>query len=585
MSRKHWWALSTTILLIAYAVVGRIVPHPGHARLLSAFGNAVQLSLLLTFVALSLRNGITASGKARYFWWFLALGPLLWIAATSLWVWYAVVLVQPPPRPFLGDMLFFIHVLPMLAALSLRPHRAHSLRHFDFGTVDFAMLLLWWVYLYVFIVVPWQYVVHDVNSYLHNFGTLYMVEDAAYVVGLLFLTMRVRGAWQGIYTKLLVAASISTVGGYLVMRAVVRGAFHTGSLYDLPLLLSICISIYAAMEGHKIGTHALPEPPQRVETAFVSRVAMLSVLSLPLIGAWGTFMQNTAAPVVSFRLKITAVALLVLPLCVFVKQHFLDRELVRLLAASQRNVGNLKRLQAQLVQSEKLASLGEVVAGAAHQISNPLTAIIGYSDLLEQEYPSEDERGSWVRKIGQQARRTQDLLKQMLNFSKQAPAEKLLIDVNRVVADAVELRLLDLDNQNIRILQKYDSKLPHLWADSNQLLQVFFHIIGNAIDAMKGVGRGTLTVTTRFENGAAFVEFADTGTGVADPQRIFDPFYTTKPVGKGAGLGLSAAYGIVSEHGGTIVCHNRPEGGAIFVVRFPIAYPSVQEEATQTVHA
>lgn len=583
--RTQWWLFATVGILLMSTAVAVFTPYPAHAWGLSVFGNGLQCLLLLALSVVLFRNGLGTYGKARYFWYFMSLGSLLWFSATVLWMWFEVVLRKEVPEPFAGDVLFFIHIVPVMAALSLRPHRLHSLRRLDFGSIDFTMLLLWWVYLYCFVVLPWQYIVPNVSNYGSSFAVLYTVENAALLGGLLVLSFRVRGAWQRTYQTCLVATGIYTAGSQLTNLAISRQAYYSGCLYDLPLNLSMCVFLYMALDARTRNYQAMPSSTTRLETAFVSRVAMGSVLSLPLIAAWGTFFSDVPPAVFMFRLKLTGAALLVLPLCLFIKQYLLDRELVRLLGASQKNVGNLKRLQAQLVQSEKLTSLGELVAGAAHQISNPLTAIIGYSDLLEQEFPGNDEKGEWIRKIGQQARRTQELLKQMLKFSKQEPADKVILDLNRVVADAVELRVLDLDDSNIRIIQRLDSKVPNLWADGNQLLQVFFHVVGNAIDAMQVVGGGTLTVTSRYDGDAAIVEFSDTGSGVADPQRIFDPFYTTKPVGKGAGLGLSAAYGIVTEHGGTIVCHNRPEGGATFLVRLPVTSPADPVNFTLATHA
>ncbi len=570
---------------VSMCLVAHFVPHPRFAAELGAFGNGIQAVVLLLTTLLMIRNGLLSHAKTKYFWYCMALGCGLWLSVTVLWMWFVTILRRPAPQPFIGDVLLFIHIVPMMAALSIRPHRAHSMRRLDFGSIDFAMLLLWWLYLYAFMVLPWQYVKPDVQKYLTSFNLLYTTENGAFLVGLLILSIRVRGSWRKVYVRCLAGAAIYLVAAHLIYLAIGSQKYYNGSIYDVPKVLSMCVFLFLAIDAHRLTLQPMSQPSPQFETAFVSTVAMLSVLSIPVIAAFGTFMSDAPAPIVMFRLKITTLALVVLPACVFLKQQLLDHELVKSLGASQRNLGNLKRLQGQLVQAEKLSSLGELVAGAAHQISNPLTAIIGYSDLLEQDFPADDEHGSWIRKIGQQARRTQELLKQMLKFSKQEPSEKLLIDLNRVIADAVELRELDLEDDNVRIVKRMDWKLPHLWGDSNQLLQVFFHIIGNAVDAMQVVGGGTLTVTTRFEGGMAVAEFSDTGTGVADPQKIFDPFYTTKPVGKGAGLGLSAAYGIVTNHGGTIVCHNRPEGGASFILRFPITYPENEERAVESAQA
>jgi two-component system NtrC family sensor kinase len=224
----------------------------------------------------------------------------------------------------------------------------------------------------------------------------------------------------------------------------------------------------------------------------------------------------------------------------------------------------------QFVQSEKLASIGQLVGGVAHEINNPLTAILGYSDLLAED-PTVDSRARNVaEKIREQARRTKTLVNNLLSFARQAPSDRRgLLDVNTIVNTAVQFRRVDLRGKNIRIDVQTSTNIPEVRADANQLLQVFCNIINNAVDSMNHVGGGTLTVRTSLEKGNAVILFSDTGTGIREPQLVFDPFYTTKPVGQGTGLGLSICYGLVHDQGGKITCQNSLEGGATFRVELP----------------
>lgn len=564
--RVHWWVPVSSVVVAGYALVAMLLP-PGHA--LAAFGNTVQSALLLLLFLLNLLNATRSSGNARYFWGSMALGTGLWLTATLMWTWFEVVIRKPVPIPFIGDVLFFIHIVPMMGALATRPHRPDSSPRLDFGTIDLSLLLLWWVYLYTFIVIPWQYVISDVAQYGFSFNMLYFAENAVLLGALVVLCVRVRGPWRAIYAPFFVAASVYAIGSQIVNMAITRDRYYTGSVYDVPLIaamsLFVCVSFVALRNR--------PRPqgtPSRQRSVLVSRLAMAAVLSLPLVAFWGIILSGAPRQIVEFRTIVTIVAMIVLPFMVFLKQHLLDREMVRLLGVSQRNYENLKRLQAQLVQSEKLSALGQFVAGAAHEINNPLTAILGYSDLLQQGAPSEAERQTWTAKIGEQARRTHDLVKNLLSFAKQHHSEKSLLDLNPIVANAVELRQLDREADGIRIIQELDPRVPRIVGDANQLLQVFFHIIGNAMDAVKQSAGGTITVRTLIERDRVLVEISDDGPGISDPQRIFDPFYTTKPVGKGTGLGLSVCYGIVAEHGGMITCENNPRAGATFTVRFPL---------------
>lgn len=571
--RMHWWTWFSALLVLVYAVLALFLPS---SYSLATFGNIAQECLLLILCALCLRNALRGQGNTRLFWLSILLGTSFWLAATTMWSWYEVVLRRETPDPFAGDVLVFMHVVPMMGALALRPHRSNRDRRCDFGGLDFLLLLLWWVFLYFFCVIPWQYVVPDLAQYGFSFSLLYAVENGILLFSLSALSLRVRNQWKGIYVRLLVAAAMYAVSSETINVALYFNHYHTGSLLDVPLVASMAIYIGAALHPldstSKADNQASANTP--AEVVVVSRLSMLAVLSMPVLAAWGILSQSAPHRVILFRSLVAMVAMVVLPGLVFVRQIKSDYELMGLLGVSRRNYDNLQRLQAQLVQSEKLAALGQFVAGAAHEINNPLAAIIGYTDLLNQECPADDHRHAWIVKIRQQAKRTEDLVKSLLSFAKQAPAVKSLVDLNSLVFHAVELRVLGLDD-NISV-KKQLGEVPRILADPNQLLQVCFHMIGNAVDALQQKGGGTLTLRTSVEGSYATIEFRDTGVGVENPERIFDPFYTTKPVGKGAGLGLSACYGIISEHGGTITCMNNPNGGATFKVRLPIHEPAGQ---------
>ena len=331
---------------------------------------------------------------------------------------------------------------------------------------------------------------------------------------------------------------------------------------------------HASEEKEEKLATAAPEAgnPSADEARWASRLARTALLSLPLIGFWCMKENQSPAAVHSFRLMITLGAILPFGFLAFLRQELVDAERLKLLRASQESLDNLKRLQTQFVQSEKLASLGQLVGGAAHEINNPLTAILGYSELLADD-PSMDSRSrSLAEKIREQARRTKTLVNNLLSFARQAPSEQRIpLDMHTIVNSAVQFRRVDLRGKNVRIEVQNADSLPEVRGDANQLLQVFTHIINNAVDAMQEVGGGSLTVRTLFEKGNVVILFSDTGKGIRDPHLVFDPFYTTKPVGKGTGLGLSICYGLVQDQGGAISCQNRPEGGATFRVELPAA--------------
>jgi C4-dicarboxylate-specific signal transduction histidine kinase len=303
--------------------------------------------------------------------------------------------------------------------------------------------------------------------------------------------------------------------------------------------------------------------------AVAPRLAMTAILSLPIMGYWAVFVDRAPDRIRYFRLMVTLVAMLVLGACLFLRQYLLDRQLIRLLESSHRSLENLQRLQSQLVQKEKLASLGQLVAGAAHEINNPLAAILGFSELLAENPSLSSEQTAMANKIGQQARRTRDLVAGLLSFAQQAPGEKVAVDMGALVRRALKMEALNLETRKIRVEAALGNTSASVFGNANQLFQCCVQIIDNAVDALEEVGGGTLQVSLREESRELVVEFSDSGPGILDPKKVFDPFYTTKVIGKGTGLGLSATYGVVQDHGGQISCYNKPEGGAVFAMRFP----------------
>jgi two-component system NtrC family sensor kinase len=256
-------------------------------------------------------------------------------------------------------------------------------------------------------------------------------------------------------------------------------------------------------------------------------------------------------------------------------------EKVRLYEETCRAYDDLRKTQEQLLQSEKMSAVGQLISGVAHELNNPLTAILGYAQLLESE-GLDDRAQDYVRKLFKQAQRTHRVVQNLLSFARQRQSQKQHVDLRKVLEETLTLREYDLKTNNIVVERDWAADTPIASADMHQMEQVFLNIINNAMDAMmeKGPG-GKLIVRTCAKDKFVCVEFLDSGPGIQDPKRIFDPFYTTKSVGKGTGLGLSICYGIVKEHGGDIVARNRPEGGALIEVRVPVAGAGAIAENSQ----
>ena len=569
--RRKWWIAGSIGLVLTYAIVSVTVP-AGFALL--AFGDIAQFSLLFIAFVLMAANAVANRGQVRTFWTLMALGCLLWSGNLALWTLYEVVLHRTIPEPFIGDVILFIHVVPFIAAVALRPHQLEEKKLY-FSTLNFLMLLAWWVFLYAFIVFPDEYVALNVTLYSPHFDLLYLVENLAMLAVLGILAWNARSAWKQIYWNLFAAAGLYTSSSMALNAAIARGQYHTGSIYDVPFIASVCWLIWSARLALDLKPASEPASPGHPRWRMVApRLAMLAMLSLPVMAYWAWFVDTAPDNLRRFRLVVTLGAMLVLGLFVYLRQFLMDRELVRLLGESRQSLENLQRLQTELVQREKLASLAQLVSGAAHEINNPLAAILGYSELLAADQSLKPDQANMARKVGQQARRTRELVSSLLSFAQQSPGEKTLLDMGSLLQRALQMKMLRIDNKNIRAESQIPADLPQIWGNINQLFQCCAEIIGNATDALEEIGGGTLNVSVRQEGYELVLEFSDSGPGVRDPQRIFDPFYTTKPVGKGTGLGLSVTYGVVQEHQGRITCHNLPEGGAVFVLRLPVANQS-----------
>jgi two-component system NtrC family sensor kinase len=240
-------------------------------------------------------------------------------------------------------------------------------------------------------------------------------------------------------------------------------------------------------------------------------------------------------------------------------------------------------LQSKLIHAEKMGAVGQLVSGVAHEVNNPLTAILGFADLLLENPQIPETARRDLRVILQEAQRTKQIVQNLLSFARQTPPQRKPVEINSVLRRTVQLRAYDFNSHGIEVLEHLGESLPQVVGDQHQLQQVFLNIMNNAYDAVRETGRpARIEVTTASLGAYVEISFRDNGHGIAQPDRVFDPFFTTKEVGKGTGLGLSICYGIVREHGGEILCHNNTGSeGATFMVRLP----AVSESASLGVAA
>ncbi|HEY82463.1 MAG TPA: PAS domain S-box protein [Dehalococcoidia bacterium] len=236
-----------------------------------------------------------------------------------------------------------------------------------------------------------------------------------------------------------------------------------------------------------------------------------------------------------------------------------------------RDITERKKMQEQLILTDRLASLGELVSGIAHELNNPLTSIIGFAELMLSRDVPQDMRED-IMVIHREAKRTAKVVRSLLTFARRHETESHLVNINKEIQTVLELRAYEQKVNRIRVNTRFAPDLPEVMADSFQLQQVFLNIIINAEYFMiEAHGGGTLTITTERVGDIIRASFADDGPGIPKENlgRLFDPFFTTKEVGKGTGLGLSICHGIIAEHGGRLYAESEPGKGATFTVELP----------------
>jgi signal transduction histidine kinase len=245
-------------------------------------------------------------------------------------------------------------------------------------------------------------------------------------------------------------------------------------------------------------------------------------------------------------------------------------------AQLERTVETLRTTQAQLIHSEKLSAVGEFVAGVAHELNNPLTALIGFAELVQMSEVDDDTRSS-LKRISNSAERCHKIVQSLLSFARQHPPERKVTNINAIVDSVVEILIYELRTSNIELVRELSPQLPRLLVDPHQIQQVFLNIVNNARQAIEAHRpRGVVRISTRAEGRRVRVRFQDDGPGISEEnlRKIFNPFFTTKPVGKGTGLGLSLSYGIIQEHGGVISAESTPGQGTTFIIDLPITNQS-----------
>jgi signal transduction histidine kinase len=551
---------------------------------LALFGNILEASLIATVTFLSLQNALRSQAQIRAFWFLLFIGASMWLASLLIWsaqeLWFHLAVPDVP----VADILLVLELVPLIAATVLEPQREHESRFRPFGLLDLSILILYSLYLFAFFVYAYRLLPGAMGIYDFNFNVADAIGKQIFVIATGVAFFRERGVWRPVYRIFFLSAAGYALASNLINPTIDLGRYYTGSLYDVPLVAATGGFVCLCLAGRPLlqpavateGRESRAQKPTRRYTFLSTHLAMVVTLSTPTIGLWLLASYSPHDRLFSFRLDITLLTIFLLTLLLSIKQDFLSANLFGSLRNLSDTYSSIDRFKDHLVQGDKLASLGELVASVADQIRHAMATIREQAALITSRSHDESRSRSLAGKIGQYAERTDALVENMQHFAQETPLQLAPVDVKPLLESALHLSCID-KLKNVRVELQAEGACPPVLADSSQLLHVFLQIISNAMDALEEVGGGELVISIRPCEPQVCIQFSDTGPGLRHPERAFEPFFTTKPVGKGTGLGLSTCYGIIRQHEGDITCGNRLEGGAYFTIFVPAAAVAAPE--------
>ena len=557
----HWQLAAVAGFLLLYTIISLTAPR-GFA--LTAFSDISGAGLWLIAVAVMLWAAFSNQGRTRWFWILMAAGAAMVGSNFAAWFYYEVIAGRSPPDPFWADIPLFLQPVPMMAAAALRPGSRQQEQKFHLSTLNFLILLLWWIYIYMFLVYPNEYILPNKVSFDRYYYVLFVSEFALLQAVLGGMAMVAKGAWRKIYWHLFFAGALYLLAYQWLNAALGREQYYSGSIYDVPDYAAICWFILIALRARNVPSEPLAGEARERWADLPGFLAVLAVLSLPLIGLFALFLDPQASQLRPYRVMVTLGGILVLGVCVFLRQILLAREMKRLLLDSKQNLERLQSAQSQLVQKERLAGVGQLVAGVAHELNNPLTAVMGYSDLLIEQ------GGEGMSRPKTEAQRMKRIIQNLLTFAQPQREGRTLLDMEVVVRESLMLLEYQLRNCGIRVELNFAPNLPRIASNEGQFKQVFVNLFSNSAQALEQAQEKKILVEGYQEGEKVIVRFADSGPGFNDISRAFDPFYTTRPVGQGTGLGLSICYGTVREHNGSIYAQNLQPSGAAVTIELPV---------------
>ena len=556
----------------------------------AALGDLAQLVPPLAYAGFTAWLARQSRGQVRTYWNLNAVHGLMWAIGQAAWTYYdlfrgGVPIISPT------DPLFFVSSIPLAAALYGRPERDRPRWLIDIVLLDLILIALFSAFVYIYFVVTILVTDGRHDSYEATFRQLMNGRNLLLALWAAWVWRRAASPqWR--HTLGIFAAGLGLVcaGGILIDVADIGRGASAGSLWAIVDMAPYAVMLVAAASAYD---QKLFEPeeesPASARLPVMSLIAITLLVAIPAIDQIARRLLDVSAATESLRMRVTVAMMIPFGIVVVVREFLSRRALIR---SSQ----DLASAREQLAQREKLAAVGQLVSGVAHELNNPLQGVLGYAELMLAAKPAGLESEE-LRAIRDNANRAAAIVRNLLAFAGRGSTARGWQQINRIVRDAVTIREPYLINAGVDIRLELADRLPLVYVDQTRLEDVIVNLIENAEAAIAtrrdgaspspivaDHARGEIVITTRLEHEPEriLVDVTDNGSGLKeeDLTRVFDPFFTTREVGKGAGLGLSMCYGIVREHGGHIAARNRAAGGAVFTVELPVMAKSLRAAST-----
>jgi phospho-acceptor domain-containing protein len=428
-SRQQLYLVLATITFLFHLCVAAVAKP---SFLLTMYGDASPCILLILGVLAARENFRRQLGILPLFWKLFACGLTLMLLSQVYWFYFDWRRLTGTPSPIPGDTLFLLANVFFLSALALRPHSSAAGRNLQIRVLDLLLLSFWWLVLYGYFSLPWQIGRQDFSHYNPSYYTLAFVEHLVIIIALAILSYRNAAPWRAFYFQVCVTFILIAGGNLLLSVAVDSGWYYAGSFYDTPFLLAVYLFVFIAAAGPALEPRPDSRPNRELtQSVWTARFAMLGILSLPTIALLGLYEKYVPADVATFRLRLVFGAMFILGALLYWKFNLLAHELRHLVKLTADSIENLSAVQQQVTHSEKLVALGRLAAGAAHEISNPLTAIFGYSELLTDIPSLTPEDRAHAQLIQKQVHHAQAAVTSLRNtLRQQASSPCAVIDKN-----------------------------------------------------------------------------------------------------------------------------------------------------------